>query len=99
MKIVVRRAAERGRADLRWLDRRHSFSFGDYHDPRHMGHRTLCVINEDRIAPASGFPTHDHRDMEIFSGARRGARAQGQHGQRPPAPAGADAGDERRQAA
>jgi hypothetical protein len=65
--ITVRRASERGRTRLDWLDSRHSFSFGDYYDPRHMGFRDLRVINEDFIDPAEGFGTHPHRDMEIIT--------------------------------
>ena len=65
--ITVRHGEDRGRAVLDWLDSRHSFSFGHYHDPKHMGFRALRVINDDRVSPGGGFATHPHRDMEIIT--------------------------------
>lgn len=71
--FAIRPRDERGIANLGWLDSRHSFSFGHYHDPRHMGFGPLRVINEDTVKPDQGFDTHEHRDMEIISYVLSGA--------------------------
>ncbi len=73
--IRIRRSSERGAADHGWLDTRYTFSFSDYFDPDHVQFRALRVMNEDRVAPGAGFPTHGHRDMEILTIVLEGAIA------------------------
>jgi quercetin 2,3-dioxygenase len=65
--ITIRRSEERGAANHGWLDTKFTFSFDQYYDPKFMGYRSLRVMNEDKVAPGGGFPTHPHRDMEIIT--------------------------------
>lgn len=65
--ITVRKSQDRGQVKIDWLESYHTFSFGNYYDPEYMGWRSLRVINEDRVQPMGGFPTHGHQNMEIIT--------------------------------
>ncbi len=81
--LTIRKATDRGVTNFGWLDSKHTFSFGDYHDPKHTHFRTLRVINDDIIAGGGQFGSHPHRDMEIFYlRPERVAGTPGQHGER-----------------
>jgi redox-sensitive bicupin YhaK (pirin superfamily) len=71
--LELRRSGDRGVGKQPWLDARFTFSFGPYQDPEQMGFSDLCLLNDDRVAPGGGFPTHEHRDMEVFSYVLSGA--------------------------
>src|SRR5258705_1262710 len=75
MSLQLRKSEDRGKANFGWLDSKHSFSFGHYHDPKHMGIGPLRVINDDRVAAGAGCPTHPHSDMEIISYVLEGGLA------------------------
>ncbi|MBX2853216.1 MAG: pirin family protein [Phycisphaeraceae bacterium] len=75
--IEIRRAVDRGRTQIGWLDSAHAFSFGQYHDPQRLGYRSLRVINDDRVAPGAGFGEHGHDNMEIITWVLQGTLRHG----------------------